>query len=227
MNVRLLPMWTVALLFIVGPAFSTRAELPTPPEISQAAAVGLPSFLSRVPPGEEADYGFANAEEARRGQLAQPFRLHAITPTALRAWRPGDSPSSLLSETDMWYFPITVDGVVRSILVVDQTPAGWEAVSLGYASLAAALDGLRQDWPEKDGCRPLLAVSFQAREYLFTLPGHPEPNLTPLRLIPATAGRRATGTTHDLLDPGTMVGRLLPMVERNLAEFSPSDGGAR
>ena len=227
MNVRLSPVWMAILAWILVPAISPRAEWPIPPEITRAATVGLPAFLSHLPPGEEPDYGFANADETRRAQLAQPFRLHTVTPTALRKWQPGDPPSTLLSATDMWVFPIAVDGVVRSILVVDHTPAGWEAVSLGQAPLAAALDGLRQDWPEKDGHRPLLAVSFQAREYLFTLPDHPEPNLTLLELAPPAPGRRSPATPRDLQSPAETVARLLPAVEQNIAEFAPPAGDAQ
>ena len=226
MNVRLCPVWMAALVSILVPVTSPFAALPIQPEITRAAAIGLPVFLSQVPPGEEPDYGFATAEEARRAQLGEPFRLHVVTPTALRTWQPGEDAATLLSETDMWYFPIAVDGVVRSILVVDRTPAGWEAVSLGYAPLAAALQDLMQN-ESKNGHPLLLAVSFQAREYLFTLPDHPEPNLTLLELSPPGPGRRASTAPRALQSPADAVARLLPAVEKNLAEFGSQTGGAK
>ncbi len=226
MSVRCAPAWILSSVFLFSSAPSPRAGPPVPPEITRAAVQGLPGFLSHIPPGEETDYGFASEDEARQAGLAPPFRLHAVTPAALQAWQPGEDASSLLSETDVWYFPITIDAAVRCILVVDRTSAGWEAVSLGYAPLAAALDGLMKDWPETEDLRPRLAVSFQAREYLFTVPGHPEPNLTPLRLATGSPGPRTAGATRALMDPASTVERLIPLVERNLAEYDPLEGGA-
>ena len=224
-----LPLLFAALLAASSPA--ARAAPPTPPqappEVSRAAAEGLPRLLSHLPPGEESDYGFADAAESLEAQLLPPFLLHAVTPDALRAWSPGDAPNALLSPTTLWYFPVAVRGEVRCVLVVDLTPSGWEAVSLGYAPLAASLDALLRAWPGTGDSRPALAASFQAREYLFHVPSHPEPNLTILELAPSGPGRRAPAPPFNLQNPADAVARLLPAVEQNLAEFGPRTGGAQ
>lgn len=218
-----------ALLATASPAARAAPKAPpqAPPEASLAAAEGLPRLLSHVQPGDESDFGFADAAETLEAQLLPPFLLHALAPDALRAWTPADPTSSLLSPTAMWYFPVAVRGSVRCVLVVDKTPSGWEAVSLGYAPLAASLDALLRAWPGTGDSRPVLAASFQAREYLFHVPSHPEPNLTILETaLPGTA-RRSPPPPRALQNPADVVARLLPAVEQNLAEFGPPNGGAQ
>ena len=41
--------------------------------------------------------------------------------------------SSILTVTDMWYFPVMIQNEIRCILVVDYMDGKWQAVSLGYA----------------------------------------------------------------------------------------------
>ena len=199
------------------------ADSSVPPEVLQAARLGLPAFLAALPPGSEPDYGFADSAETAQARLAAPYRLATLPPDALLSASTAPSVEALLTDTSLWYFPVLVNDSVRAVLVVDQTPAGWEAVSLGYAPLAAALDRLRRDWPESDGFHPRLVAVFQAREYLFSIPEHPAPNLTLLQSADTAARRAAPGPLQDL---NSTLARLQPIVQRNLAEFSPPPGGA-
>ena len=68
---------------------------------------------------------------------------------------------------------------MKAILIVDKVKDEWKAVGLGRANLSAKLEMVRKDWPVSKGYGPLL-VSFQGKEYLYTVPEKNAYNLTSL-----------------------------------------------
>jgi hypothetical protein len=93
-----------------------------------------------------------------------------MTPDALLNYSAGSQVISLLSKTTMWYFLVMIDNNVRCILIVDQIDGKWQAVSLGYADLAKALNRVMRRWPQSKGFNPFLIAVFQANEYLVLVP---------------------------------------------------------
>jgi hypothetical protein len=211
--------WLTVILFFQAWAVFAAGESP-PAEVGRAAEAGLPRFLEKIPAGALADYGFNTVAEREQARLGAPFRLAVITPQTLLGYQAGDAFEALLTDTTLWYFPVAIDGAIRCLLVVDRMPAGWEAVSLGYVPLARALDALLRAWPESDGNRPRLVAVFQAREYLYTVPGQATPNLTPLTGASGGGAGSATAlSTTDLTQADTTLRRLRPLVEQNLRDF--------
>jgi hypothetical protein len=143
-----------------------------------AAKAGLPSFLGHIPTNDRQDYGFTKTDSLDKATLGDPFNLHTITPDALLNYS-GDVPvASILTTTDLWYFPVMMQNKVRCILVVDYLDGEWQAVSLGYANLAKSLNQVRRNWPAASGYNPVLIAVFQAKKFLVTIPEAPGENLT-------------------------------------------------
>lgn len=192
------------------------AQQDAPADVQQAAAQGLQPFLNKIPVTSLGDYGFAPGNDLGTASLGAPFHLYMITPSALDQYRTGLAVSSVVTPTTMWYFPVLIDGQARAILVVDRLNDQWQAVSLGYAGLAKELGALGRQWKAAEGYHPMLIVSFQARQYLFTVPEKDSQNLT--RLV--TRGPMATGTpADDYATLGTAAGvmeQLKPAVKEAL-----------
>lgn len=217
--------WLLGGLLLVAAVREAPGEdVPGREQIRAVAEAGLPGFVARIPAGAEAEFGFSQAGDPARATLGEPLHLLTITPDALRAYRAGDDVDTVLSETDLWYVPVLVDGEVRSVLVIDRMEEGWQAVSLGYAPLAADLNALQRAWPKAAGYDPQLVCVFQARRYLFTIPQRGTRNLTLLsRGAVSESARR--GAVESLEDVDSVLEGLKTEVEANLTGHAAPEGG--
>jgi len=190
---RLLLIIAVSLLFFPLAAMAQTV----PSEVESAARNGLKSFLDRIPAGERPNYGFTANDALDQAYLGDPFRLNMIAPEALLAYKAGDPVAPLLTETDMWYFPVMIQDRIRCVLIVDHLDGAWQAVSLGQAALAKSLGEVRQRWPGALGYSPVLVAVFQARKYLVMVPEEAEGTLT--SLSPGQTGL-AGGSAANILE---------------------------
>lgn len=195
-------IFTLALICWV--IASTAHSQTSPPEVLKTAQEGLQSFLSRVPLETRGHYGFTPSDDFKQARLGTAFNLYTMTPQALLTSSADTSVTSLLSKTAMWYFPVMVHNEVRAILVVDQVDGQWQAVSLGYAELARALDRVGQRWPQAEGFHPQLIAVFQAKEYLVRVPEHSSNDL--ISIFPP--GRELMGS-----NAAGVIERLKPVVK--------------
>jgi len=191
-----------------------------PAALINTAETGLQQFFNKLPADSRADYGFIPTDEPDQLSLGTPFKLYTITPASIFAYRSGDTVSSLLTETDLWYFPVISEDQIRSILVVEQSDNQWQAVSLGQAPLAAELDRIKRVWPVEDGFNPRLIVVYQAKQFFFTVPERGEFNLTLISTESTTAEDRSdtTGKYSSLDKLEQVIQRLAPVVETSLQE---------
>lgn len=162
---------TIAVLFCITPLM-TEAQT-GPAEVVSAAKAGLHSFLGRIPMDGRQDYGFTKTDSLDKAYLGDPFNLNTITPDALLNHSEGVPVSSILTVTDMWYFPVMIQKEIRCVLVVDYMDGKWQAVSLGYAELAKSLNQVRRNWPAENGYNPVLIAVFQAKKHLVLIPEAP------------------------------------------------------
>jgi hypothetical protein len=163
---------TIAVLCCITPLI---AEAQTgPAEVVSAARAGLHSFLARIPAGDRQEYGFTETDSLDKAHLGDPFNLNTIAPDALLNYSEGVPVSSILTVTDMWYFPVMIQNEIRCVLVVDYMDGKWQAVSLGYADLAKSLNQVRRNWPAENGYNPVLIAVFQAKKHLVMVPESPE-----------------------------------------------------
>jgi len=136
--------------FVALFAFSlvTTAYADTPPtEVKIAAEKGLPDLLSIMPREEVGHYGFKSVDELEIATLGEPYRVHTITPQSLKSYEEGARLSSLIAETNLWFFPIVVNGEARTILTVDFFEGRWQAVGIGSTPLAGRLQSLSTQLP--------------------------------------------------------------------------------
>ena len=170
------------------------AQQTPPAEVQQAAEQGLQPLLAQVPPTAVEEFGFAADEAGGAVTLGAPFRVYAVAPEALARYQAGQAAETLLTATPLWYFPVLKGGRPQAILVVDRLDGRYQAVSLGYARLAAELGVVTRQWKAAEGYHPKLAICYQARQHLFTVPEKGARNLTRLVIdapLPGAAAQAA------------------------------------
>lgn len=147
------------------------AEAQTGPvEVVNAAKAGLRPFLDRIPMADRQGYGFTRTDSLDKAYLGDPFNLYTITPDALLNYSKGTPVSSILTVTDLWYFPVLIGNEIRCFLIVDIMDGKWQAVSLGKAGLAGPMNQVRSNWPAENGYTPVLIAVYQAKKYLVMVP---------------------------------------------------------
>lgn len=209
------------IAFIIGSMMLALGQVmagEAPPEVMDAARTGLPTYLAAIA-GQEAAHGLS--PENMNVSLDSPFELYRIDPDKLASFEAGDSVDKLLSKSGAWYFPLVVDGVYKSVLVVDKVKDQWEAVSIGYAPLARELGAVRASWPESKGYHPRLIVMFQASKHLFNVPESEADNLTVISVRSAAPTAPPPGQATRYGKVETDVGKVVQQLKMLAAAASP------
>lgn len=210
----------IFLLFTICFSFNVFPE-EVPREVLAAAKNGIIPFLKTIPEEDRTSYGFGPEDPIDQAEVDIPFRVYTITPSALSNYCPGDTVSSLLSPTGMWYFPVMIKGNVKALLIVDQMNGSWEVVSVGYVPLTGELQQVMSAWPRAEGYEPLLIIVFQAATSFFTIPQKDAYNLTPLLISGQGLGAKLLKGKKDyssLIEISQIVDELKAAVEKNISQ---------
>ena len=172
----------MALSFLIAPQLGAQD---VPPEGIKAAEEGLPVYLElthkvieKKPSFKIEKLGFKKTDSIDQAYLGEAFRVYEI-PTDIVLNYPKDTPvESVLSKTDLWYFPVMIENEERAILVVDKMKDSWRAVAFGSAQTAKGLAKIKRQWPKEEGYTPLLVQIYQPYMLLFTIPQYSAYNLT-------------------------------------------------
>ena len=143
-----------------------RLEAVTAPaaDVTDAAKVGLKHFLDLIPAGSRQQYGFSETGLLDKAYLGDPFNLHIITPDALFSYSEGVPVASILTPIDQWYFPVMMGNQIRCFLVVDRMDGRWEAVSLGYVTLAQVYESDQAELACGEGVQSGANSGFAGKE---------------------------------------------------------------
>lgn len=154
-------LW-ILLTILILPTSGISDE-PAPPAVIQAANDGLGLFLNAIPPQDISHYGFSSTEEMTHATLGNPFRVYTITPDKIMSYSREMKLSSLLSETNLWFFPVLCRGEVRTLLTVDLMDGRWKAVAIGSSGLAKELPIAWNKWPRSEGYDHKFVRIYQAK----------------------------------------------------------------
>ncbi|MGO9312012.1 MAG: hypothetical protein ACLQDI_04660 [Syntrophobacteraceae bacterium] len=177
----------ITVLLCMSPLAAEAVTAPAA-DVTDAAKVGLKHYLDLIPAGSRQEYDFSATGSLDKAYLGDPFNLHIITPDALFSYSEGVPVASILTPIDQWYFPVMMGNQIRCFLVVDRMDGRWEAVSLGYVTLAKFMNQIRLSWPAEKGYNPVLIAVFQAKKYLVLIPEAGE------LLLPVSPAQTASGS---------------------------------
>lgn len=76
--------------------------------------------------------GFDKAEDAANVHIGRPIDIYTIGLTRIREYKPGDKVAPLISQLESRLFPLSVDGQVRSSLVVSRVIGTGDFITTAY-----------------------------------------------------------------------------------------------
>jgi hypothetical protein len=129
-------MITLALGFA---AVALAQEVPRGVVTQEAAATRGLALLRTLSAEKPREAGFGSGADAARATLGTPLAVYNVDLRALSAFKPGDDAGALIVPSPAAFYPVLVDGAVRSSVRVEKSDAGWEAARVGNAGLAVAV----------------------------------------------------------------------------------------
>jgi hypothetical protein len=187
-----------AWVFIIINGLVAQNEAP-PPEVLQVANDHFVAYLtSSVSEDTKTIVGFDASDNLSMALLGAPFRLYTLPADAITHYKAESTLRSMLQETDMWYFPITIGGTVKMMLYVGKRNGIWERAGLGSAGLAREMQNLVVQYSPTKGYTPILVQQRNTGSYLFSIPQINAYNLTEAYSGSAAANPRRYTTLKKL-----------------------------
>lgn len=185
-----------------------------PGEVVRVANEGFAHFLEVV--GETPFNEWkVTSKSLQSASLGEPFRVYEIAPDVLRSYHKGDTVKSLISETNIWCFPVLIGNEIKLTLEVGKLRRNgkWVAGSLKGGHFEKELNQVIQQWPKVKGYHPVLVKVGKLNEWFFTVPEKDPYNLT----LIASAPYREKRIVYSNLDTvNNVVEWVTPKVEANV-----------
>lgn len=171
---------------------------------------GLSDFIAKIPLNDISIYGFKDKSELNLLTLGKPFRLYILNPDRVIDYKNGNAITNLLEKTKVWYFPVTLDDLIKAFLVVE-TSGGKEyiPVSFGYIPLANQLNHFMAERKLLEVTDTKLVVCYQAKEFFLA-----QPELEPQKLYQIQYNYLSEQSPDDNLSSN--ISRIRPLVISNI-----------
>ena len=178
------------ILLVIVPFRPLYAQYPTPPgEVTAAAHDGFIPFLTGAVTEETKNLlGFARDDQLDQAKLGTPFQLYYLTSDAIERYDGASPVESVLSQSDLWYFPIIINDRIKLLLYVGKRNGRWMRAGIGSAGLADNLQEITSRWSAAAGYTPLLVQQSTIGVYLFSIPQVDTHNLTETDAVITGAG---------------------------------------
>ena len=114
----------------------------------EVAAQSLRNYVAGVVKEDNAArLGFKTLAEAQTAQLGEPIPVFFIRLTDLKAYRAGSGAGSVLTNARTLWFPVLVNGEVRSKLEISEVHGKWVAGEFGRPATARDVSGVHGELP--------------------------------------------------------------------------------
>lgn len=147
---RKLHTFLVLLAGLFAAAIAPAQDAPRDTKTQEAAATQGLAILRSLASEKSRDLGFGSEAEAARATLAPPMAVFNVDLAALKEFRAGGDASAYIKPSPAAFYPVTLEGTVRSGVRVERSDTGWEPTRVGNAGLATAVDRARRALPKPD-----------------------------------------------------------------------------
>jgi len=118
------------LILLASMAEAQEMKLPTK-EVQAVAAPSLQTFAHLVTKDNYRQMGFETPSDVGKATLDSPLIDFMVQLDQLKKYASGNKPEDLLAATGDIYFPVLVNGQVRSTITLAKVKDVWQAVSFG------------------------------------------------------------------------------------------------
>jgi hypothetical protein len=171
-------LFTGVIAFLIVPGLFAQDVTP-PAEAVQAAHEHFIRFLtSAVTQDTKTLVGFGSDDDLTHALVGTPFRIYTLSADSIRNYA-GTAPlRSIVTETDMWYFPIIIDSTIKMMMYVGKKDGKWMRAGLGSAGLARHMQEITTQWSPSKGYTPMVVQQYDIGFYLYSIPQVDAYNLT-------------------------------------------------
>jgi hypothetical protein len=148
-------------------------------EIVKAADEGMQKILLNLPLNITDELGLDGCDP-EDAYLGTPYKIYQLKDVLVTESAEKNTVASMIEATQQWYFPVMIDDEVKTFLMVDYINGEWKATSVGNGPLAKKMTKVRKKLRERKGYKERLILSYQAKEFLYTVPKMSPDNLTSL-----------------------------------------------
>lgn len=171
----------VFLVFIALPhqvwADTQYGEEIAPPEVVNAADEGMQTMLLNLPLNITDELGLDGCDP-EDAYLGTPYKIYLLKDVLDTENAETNIVASMIEETGQWYFPVMIDDDVKTFLMVDKMNGEWKTISIGNGPLAKKITKVRKTFRNKEGYNEKLILSYQVKEFFYTVPKISPDNLT-------------------------------------------------
>jgi hypothetical protein len=114
-----------------------------PKEAQDEAQRSLSLLHQIVTPETYKKLGFQSVDEVNRVTLGAPMRVLMVPLDHLKEYQPGAKIEEMLQDTNEVRFPVSVEGQVRTSVVMRQIDGKWQVAKFGRPALTQALEVVR------------------------------------------------------------------------------------
>jgi hypothetical protein len=186
--------WYIKLCFVLILANNALVGQSPRQEVAQEY---LKKCWKNIPDKFKNDYGFDTSDSLRDISLGEPFNIFKITPAAIENYKEGDSTGSLLTKTNLWYFPVMLKEESKAYVIVDKMGDTYKAVSFGYTNLAKGINVIKQNWPASKGHNIKICIAYETQTCLYTIPEINNHNLSTIEMSGKKYLRKSTDAIRD------------------------------
>jgi len=173
----------------------------------------LPSWLNKIPGGNESNYGFSNRDEFSQAILGKPYQVFTLSDEFFKGeLRPGQS---YLKATGEWRIPIMVNRENRVLVTIFKKNKHWKIVELGARGLSHELQEFEQ-YPELSGATFLHLLRVYQLQSDFLFAGDPSLSSAEIILYPMHSATMNISRIRELSKTKTGLNEVLPFIKESI-----------
>ena len=134
----------LAIAFVMFSQANAQEKLLSIEKIQKVAPKALITLNELVTRKNYTVMGFESLSEVPTARLGEYLQVFMVRLDQLQTYKPGSDPNEILSGGDRVIYPVTVNGQVRSSIVVEKVKGSWNATSFGGSNQVKILTKVRK-----------------------------------------------------------------------------------
>ena len=199
---RSLNLAVVLSLMMLGCQQRKQSAAPPSSKVEEAANKAITILQKMVTDQNFRALGFESLDQVKQAQLGAPLQMFDIGLDKLKGYRAGTNADTLLTQSSKTVYPITVNGEVKSSVMINHNESGYQPSNFGNADIIKSLSRYRRADSGNDFIVRVPAFG------IYYLGRHVENRLL---LVPIISDPRLKVKTGEPVPAETVIEQLVPL----------------